>query len=690
MRDLLILLLSAIGIYFGADHTVASITDIASRLSLPASLIALTVLSLGTTLPELAVNIAAIKEGKAEMAVGNVLGSCIFNTLVIPFAAGAAGTVTVTENLLTFSLPVMLGAGHFFYLLTLDKRISRWEGWLFAGCTRSSSFSSPVRHDPSILADMATRATFVRSMNDRMWTERTITLALLAMAGVSAQAQFPFATLHYQADASPYFLNGLHLELRADGHPFLLASGDTIHFSGLDTTGAIQWTSALAQPAGQALMLTDLLPLEDGTFAACGYSYQPAPELGLYLHLDAQGNVLSARTYSLSFNTRFFGLAPHANGNVRIIGYQQQAFPVDHFGIVLDVEPDGDLLSASSFSIAQVATLPTDVIPTADGGHAVIGGSWTVVSGQIQFKSAHIAKLDSAGQMQWARRFVAAGRRTYPQGVVRTAHGDLVYCMRAEFQQGNKAVLVTLDTNGNEVGVVQLDPDPPSNGYLDTYALMLQGDSAIVLSGLANGGADAFTLHSDTALNVQTMMLHDRVPGEWTEDAVIFDDGRILEASYATSPVSGNCILLRGRAPDGSSGCPSNACTVSQSTPTLLTNSLFTQNLASPIVADVTALFPTNTISLLSMPTCLSTGVRSITGDRNIQLLPNPASKEVRITGADLRQVQVLDATGRLLVDRRTHATDMCTIGLEDLPNSLLVVRVRTGTGWSTHRLVKD
>mgnify|MGYP000845408245 CR=1 FL=1 len=132
-KDLLILLLSAVGIYFGADHTVASITDIATRMALPASLIALTVLSLGTTLPELAVNIAAIKQGKAEMAVGNVLGSCIFNTLVIPFAAGAVGTVTVPENLLNFSLPVMLGAGLFFYLLTLDKRISRWEGWLFAG-----------------------------------------------------------------------------------------------------------------------------------------------------------------------------------------------------------------------------------------------------------------------------------------------------------------------------------------------------------------------------------------------------------------------------------------------------------------------------------------------------------------------------------------------------------------------------
>jgi len=79
------------------------------------------------------VNSSAIRQGKAEMAVGNVLGSCIFNTLVIPFAAAVFSTVVVPAQLLSFSLPVMLGAGLFFYLLTLDKRISPWEGWLFAG-----------------------------------------------------------------------------------------------------------------------------------------------------------------------------------------------------------------------------------------------------------------------------------------------------------------------------------------------------------------------------------------------------------------------------------------------------------------------------------------------------------------------------------------------------------------------------
>jgi cation:H+ antiporter len=131
VKSFIILLIAAVGIYFGADYTVSSIGAIAESMSIPKSIIALTLLSLGTTLPELVVNVSAIRKGKAEMAIGNVLGSCIFNTLVIPGAAAAFGKITVPSNLLTFSLPVMTGCGILFYLLTQDKKISVWEGILF-------------------------------------------------------------------------------------------------------------------------------------------------------------------------------------------------------------------------------------------------------------------------------------------------------------------------------------------------------------------------------------------------------------------------------------------------------------------------------------------------------------------------------------------------------------------------------
>lgn len=127
----LLLAASAVGIYFSADYTISSLEQVALDLSIPKSIVALTLLSLGTTLPELAVNISAIRQGKAEMAIGNVLGSCIFNTLMVPSVASFFGTITVTENLVHFSLPVMAVAGLLFYLLTQDKKISVWEGLMF-------------------------------------------------------------------------------------------------------------------------------------------------------------------------------------------------------------------------------------------------------------------------------------------------------------------------------------------------------------------------------------------------------------------------------------------------------------------------------------------------------------------------------------------------------------------------------
>ncbi|MEZ4880229.1 MAG: sodium:calcium antiporter [Chitinophagales bacterium] len=131
LLQLFILLAASVAIYFGAEYTIAAVTDIATALQIAPSIIALTVLSLGTTLPELFVNIAAISSGKAEMAIGNILGSCIFNTLIVPSVASFFGSLKIPEDIAHFSLPMMMVSGLFFYLLTQDKRISIWEGLLF-------------------------------------------------------------------------------------------------------------------------------------------------------------------------------------------------------------------------------------------------------------------------------------------------------------------------------------------------------------------------------------------------------------------------------------------------------------------------------------------------------------------------------------------------------------------------------
>lgn len=131
VKSLLVLLLCTVGIYFGADFTINSLANIAEMFKIPSSIIALTLLSLGTTLPELSVNISAIRKGQSTMAIGNVLGSCISNTLLIPSIGSLFGAIAVPSNLISFSLPVMIGSGVLFYMLTQDKKISVSEGYLF-------------------------------------------------------------------------------------------------------------------------------------------------------------------------------------------------------------------------------------------------------------------------------------------------------------------------------------------------------------------------------------------------------------------------------------------------------------------------------------------------------------------------------------------------------------------------------
>jgi cation:H+ antiporter len=128
---LAVLAITGVGIYLGARFTVSSLESMAVRLGVAPSIIAVTVLSIGTTLPEMVVSATAARAGKADVAVGNILGSCVFNALAVGGVAALVGRVVAPSELLTLPLPVFGAGALLFYLLTLDKRVSRWEGLLF-------------------------------------------------------------------------------------------------------------------------------------------------------------------------------------------------------------------------------------------------------------------------------------------------------------------------------------------------------------------------------------------------------------------------------------------------------------------------------------------------------------------------------------------------------------------------------
>lgn len=129
-KEPVILLLSGVAIYFGADFLIRSITKLSGTLGIGADFIALTAVSLGTSLPELVVSIAAIRMKNAEMAVGNILGSNIFNIFAVMGIPSLFGTLTVTPSILEFGMPMMIIASFLCLFSTQDKVINRWEGWM--------------------------------------------------------------------------------------------------------------------------------------------------------------------------------------------------------------------------------------------------------------------------------------------------------------------------------------------------------------------------------------------------------------------------------------------------------------------------------------------------------------------------------------------------------------------------------
>ncbi|MEW5982302.1 MAG: sodium:calcium antiporter [Acidobacteriota bacterium] len=131
MRDFALLALLAGTIYLGASLTLDALIAMAARLGISTAIASVTILSLGTTLPEMTVSVTAAARGRAEMAVGNILGSCIFNALTVVGAASLVGRIDVPRELMVLPVPAFIGSAMLFYLLTQDRRVSPWEGLLF-------------------------------------------------------------------------------------------------------------------------------------------------------------------------------------------------------------------------------------------------------------------------------------------------------------------------------------------------------------------------------------------------------------------------------------------------------------------------------------------------------------------------------------------------------------------------------
>ena len=108
--NLLFIVIGVILVLWGADRLTDGAVAIAEKLNMPQIVIGLTVVALGTSMPELCVSLVSALKGTADLAVGNVVGSNIYNALLIVGAAAVVSPMTILTSTVKKDIPFALFA----------------------------------------------------------------------------------------------------------------------------------------------------------------------------------------------------------------------------------------------------------------------------------------------------------------------------------------------------------------------------------------------------------------------------------------------------------------------------------------------------------------------------------------------------------------------------------------------------
>ncbi|MGF1541726.1 MAG: calcium/sodium antiporter [Pleurocapsa sp.] len=128
LTTVVILIGSLILLVVGAELLVNGASKLAAILSISPLIIGLTIVAYGTSAPEMAVSVMSSLDGQADIAVGNAVGSNIFNTLLILGLSSLFTPLMVSRKLIRFEVPIVIGVSFLLLMFGLDGLLSRIDG----------------------------------------------------------------------------------------------------------------------------------------------------------------------------------------------------------------------------------------------------------------------------------------------------------------------------------------------------------------------------------------------------------------------------------------------------------------------------------------------------------------------------------------------------------------------------------
>ena len=183
--NVLLFLAGLAGLIVGASLLVRGASRLALSFGISPLVVGLTIVAFGTSSPELAVSVGAALDGRTDLALGNVVGSNIFNVLFILGLAALITPLVVDIQLIRQEVPLMIGASLILLALSLDGRIGLADGLLLCALLVAYTVFLIVQSRRQTQAAHAEYSAEVRPAAEGGWDERLPVQVAMVMAGLA-------------------------------------------------------------------------------------------------------------------------------------------------------------------------------------------------------------------------------------------------------------------------------------------------------------------------------------------------------------------------------------------------------------------------------------------------------------------------------------------------------------------------
>ena len=132
--DIVLLVAGFVLLIKGADFFVDGASSLAKKLKVPSLIVGLTIVAMGTSAPELAVSVSSALKGSNALAVSNVIGSNLFNLLIVLGVCSVIRPTSVADEVIKRDYPISIGAAVLFVIFIFNGTVERWEGAVLLAC----------------------------------------------------------------------------------------------------------------------------------------------------------------------------------------------------------------------------------------------------------------------------------------------------------------------------------------------------------------------------------------------------------------------------------------------------------------------------------------------------------------------------------------------------------------------------